>query len=347
MNAPDKTVTLSGRVTAGNVTSPANVTLTIADDDPPPPPSPGPTGPTGPPPTRTNVVPSFTDGASATRNVVENTVTNTDIGSPVAARDTNAGDRLTYALIGADAGSFDLDASTGQLKTKAALDFETMTNYSVTVSVHDGKNDSGGANTTVDDTIAVTITVTNVAEIGDNTLSPQGVPTIRTTITATLSDADGGVAGVAWQWQRSADTSTWTCIQGAASESYVPRNSDAGMRLRAKVTYDDRAGTGIELVSAATEPVPAPAAAPSPSRATTTTFMPTQPSAPIPDACAYDYAYSNRNATAYGDRNVSTNPYHDAGAPPRRLSQPLTLCRWRRPNRNKKAAFPGYGSSSR
>ena len=39
--------------------------------------------------------------------------------------DIEFGDTLTYSLSGTDAASFDIDASTGQLITKAPLDFET------------------------------------------------------------------------------------------------------------------------------------------------------------------------------------------------------------------------------
>ena len=108
----------------------------------------------------------------------------------------------------------------------------------------------------------MTIAVTNVAEIGSITLSPEGPPTIGAAITATLSDPDGGVTRAAWQWQRSDGSTAWADIEGASSESYTPVDSDADMRLRAKVTYADRAGSGIKLESEATEPVSATARTP-------------------------------------------------------------------------------------
>ena len=70
---------------------------------------------------------------------------------------------MTYTLSGADAASFDIEDTTGQLMTKAALDFEapadtdTDNAYEVTVTASDG-------NTAADATIAVTITVTDLAE---------------------------------------------------------------------------------------------------------------------------------------------------------------------------------------
>ena len=77
------------------------------------------------------------------------------IGRPVAASDPD-GDTLTYTLGGTDGDSFDIDAMTGQLKTKAALGAETMSTYSVTVSVTDNKNAGGGRLLEIDDTITVT-----------------------------------------------------------------------------------------------------------------------------------------------------------------------------------------------
>ena len=94
------------------------------------------------------------------------------VGLPVAASDTD-GDALTYAKSGADAAAFDLDDDTGQLRTKAALDFETKASYAVTVSVHDGKDTDFAPDTSVDDTIDVTITVTNEDEAGTVSLLAQ------------------------------------------------------------------------------------------------------------------------------------------------------------------------------
>ena len=97
--------------------------------------------------------PVFTEGASATRSVAENTAAGENIGDPVAATDPN-NDTLTYTLGGTDAESFDIEESSGQLQTKAALDYETKTSYTVEVTA----TDPSGASAT----ITVTITVTDV-----------------------------------------------------------------------------------------------------------------------------------------------------------------------------------------
>ena len=121
----------------------------------------------------TNRAPTFDDGPTTTRDVAENTATGGNVGAVVAATDLDGDTPLTYSLIGADASSFTVD-SNGQIKVGASttLDYESSKkNYTVIVRVHDGKNASGGSDTTIDDTIVVTISVTNVEEAGTVTLS--------------------------------------------------------------------------------------------------------------------------------------------------------------------------------
>ena len=90
------------------------------------------------------------------------------VGGTVAATDSD-NDTLTYSLGGADASSFDFDSSNGQIETKTGVthnfDFEAVKKtYSVTVSVHDGKDAASNTDTTIDDYIDVTINLTNVNE---------------------------------------------------------------------------------------------------------------------------------------------------------------------------------------
>ena len=102
-----------------------------------------------------NVAPAFSSEA-ATRSVAENTAVGMNIGDPVMATDYD-NDTLRYMLSGTDAGSFDIGMSTGQLMTKAALDYETKMSYMVTVTA----TDPDGAS----DSIMVTIMVTDVDEV--------------------------------------------------------------------------------------------------------------------------------------------------------------------------------------
>ena len=120
-----------------------------------------------------NSAPVFTDGTSTTRSVAENTAETQNIGTPVAATDADSGDSLTYSLGGTDAASFAIVSTSGQLQTKAALDFETKSSYEVTVSVSDG---NGGS-----DSITVTINVTDAQET--QTTQTEDTQTTATTIT--------------------------------------------------------------------------------------------------------------------------------------------------------------------
>ena len=124
----------------------------------------------------TNQHPTFAD-QTATRSVAENTVAGEPIGDPVAATHSDSVGTLSYSLDTTGADTFDIDTATGQLKTKAALDYETdATSYTVTVSVTDGLDDYSHTDSVVDDSITVTIDVTDVNE------PPQFDPNAATTL---------------------------------------------------------------------------------------------------------------------------------------------------------------------
>ena len=101
-----------------------------------------------------NIAPTFTEGVTTTRSVVENTPAGSPVGDPVTATDTNA---LTYTLSGPDAALFDVDPATGQITVAhgTSLDYEIRTAYAVTVTA----TDTYGATAQ----IAVTITLTDVS----------------------------------------------------------------------------------------------------------------------------------------------------------------------------------------
>ena len=103
-----------------------------------------------------NSAPVFTDGGSTTRSVAENTASGQNVGTALSATDVDSADRLTYTLSGTNASVFSIDSTTGQLKTKDALDYETKRLYNVTVTVSDGK---------LTNTISVSIAVTDVVEL--------------------------------------------------------------------------------------------------------------------------------------------------------------------------------------
>ena len=143
-------------------------------------------------------------------------------------------------------------ASTGQLRTRAALDYETASSYSVAVTA----TDSHG----LSDTIDVTITVTNVEEAGAVSLGPAQAR-VGTVLRAAISDPDGDVRSVLWQWQRSPDQTNWTSVAGSGA-SYAPKSSDEGMYIRARATYADGEGSGKSAEAESGQPVGAREAAP-------------------------------------------------------------------------------------
>ncbi|MCY3505788.1 MAG: fibronectin type III domain-containing protein [Chloroflexi bacterium] len=104
--------------------------------------------------------PSTEDGA---RSVDENTPAGRNIGAPIAADDAD-NDQRTYSIAGTDAAFFDVASTSGQLRTKADLDREGRDSYSFTLSVTDGVDTFGFADTAIDDTIEVTITINDIDE---------------------------------------------------------------------------------------------------------------------------------------------------------------------------------------
>ena len=98
-----------------------------------------------------NVAPEFAEDTT-TREVEENTPQGENIGGPVAAM-AGDDDTLTYAIGGADASSFIIIRTTGQIKVRDALDYETKNSYTVTVTATDESD--------LSDTITVTIMVTD------------------------------------------------------------------------------------------------------------------------------------------------------------------------------------------
>ena len=122
----------------------------------------------------------------------------------VAATDGDS-DTLTYSLTGTDAARFEID-SDGQIKVKTGsthtFNFESSKkSYSVTVNVRDSKDAAGNADTATDDTIAVTINLTNVNE----------APTITNLLTA--SSAPENSSGTILLFASDVDvpdTKTWS-----------------------------------------------------------------------------------------------------------------------------------------
>ena len=121
-----------------------------------------------------NEPPEFSS-PTAMREVPENTAENTNIGMALPAATDTDNDPLTYTLEGADAASFGFDPATRQLSTESGVtyDRETTPSYSVTLKADD---DNGGT-----DTLAVTITITDVEEPPGRPAAPSVTATAGTT----------------------------------------------------------------------------------------------------------------------------------------------------------------------
>ena len=133
-----------------------------------------------------NTAPEFADGTSTTREVAENTASGQPVGRVVEADDADE-DPLTYTLEGADAASFGIDRTTGQLRTAAALDHEAKDAYEVTVRADD---DQGGTAT-----IAVTVNVDDVREKPATPAAPGVSATPNATDSLDVSWTEPDLAG--------------------------------------------------------------------------------------------------------------------------------------------------------
>ena len=143
-------------------------------------------------------------------------------------------------MSGADAGKLDI-GTTGALTFKAKPDYEapgganTDNVYEVTVVAGDGNRG----------TKDVKVTINN--EDGTVTLS-KTQPRVGVAVKASLTDPDGSISGLTWQWSRSTSkTGTFTAIDDANSDTYTLVGDDAtgnAMFLRATASYTDGHGPG-------------------------------------------------------------------------------------------------------
>ena len=110
-----------------------------------------------------NKEPAFPMSETGIRSVSENTPAGQNIGAAIRAIDPN-GDNLTYESFSLDFKHFAIDESSGQIQTKKPLNHEHKSSYTFIVYVSDHKDVNAEADTTVDDTIMVTVTVEDVNE---------------------------------------------------------------------------------------------------------------------------------------------------------------------------------------
>ena len=190
--------------------------------------------------TDVNELPAF-DGAITTREVAENTAADTDIGDPVKATDPDDGDTLTYSLGGTDVNAFDIDTSNGQLKTKAALDHETKSSYSVTVSVHDGEDAAGGPDTTVDDEITVTIAVTDANDPPEFPSTESGARSI-----AENTAANTNIGSPVRATDADNDNLTYT-LEGTDAGSFTIDESSGQLKTKSALDHEGKESYSVTV----------------------------------------------------------------------------------------------------
>ena len=109
-----------------------------------------------------NAAPEFVEGATAVRYVEEDDDSDQPnrapktIGATLMIKDADGmtATSHTWTLSGTDAASFSIRAATGQLMTKAPLDYEDKDTYTVVVTVDDG---SGESNATEEITVTIEV----------------------------------------------------------------------------------------------------------------------------------------------------------------------------------------------
>ena len=171
-----------------------------------------------------------------------------------------------WSLEGEDAGEFQLIGNVGRtLVFRNQPDYETPADangdnvYKVTVVTLDGHGGRGEFD--------VCIAVMNINEEGKITLRDKDgnelvQPYAHGPITADLTDPDGGVTGVTWEWKKSkndppTDGDPSAINPAATSDTYTPTNDDTGYFLSVMATYmdakNDAGGEGNDVTARTVE----------------------------------------------------------------------------------------------
>ena len=205
-----------------------------------------------------NTAPTFGSGTSAESEYTEN---DTTVIATYRAVDAE-GDPITWALTGVDAEFFTLNRDSGELTFKQSPDFEAPTDrddpavdavvagdntYHLTVT----GSDSGSPPLTA--VANVTVIVVNTDEDGAIGAISGDLEVGRELTAGAVTDLDGGVTDIIWQWQDADDGSDLAAATSAPT--YTLADADRGKTIRVMVTYTDGHGAGKTLTSAATATV--------------------------------------------------------------------------------------------
>ena len=170
-----------------------------------------------------NQPPEF-DQSTYTFSVSEAAAIGASVGT-VSATDPDSGNTVTYSITaGNSAGKFSIGSSSGAITVAAALDYETVTSYSLTVEASDG---NGGT-----DTATVNITVTDVNEapvFGSTTytFSVSEAAAIGTSVgTVSATDPDTG------------NTVTYSITAGNSAGKFSIGSSSGAITVAAALDYE-------------------------------------------------------------------------------------------------------------
>ena len=143
----------------------------------------------------------------------------------MSATDPDTGNTVTYSITaGNSAGKFSIGSSSGAITVAAALDYETVTSYSLTVEASDG---NGGT-----DTATVNITVTDVNEAPvfgstSSTLSVSEAAAIGASVgTVSATDPDTG------------NTVTYSITAGNSAGKFSIGSSSGAITVAAALDYE-------------------------------------------------------------------------------------------------------------
>ncbi|MCW2318386.1 hypothetical protein M2322_003955 [Rhodoblastus acidophilus] len=175
--------------------------------------------------------PVITSGVSG--SIAENAATST-VAYTAAATDAD-NDTLTYALTGADAAAFLIDASTGAVTLAAAADYETKSSYSITVNASDASHTA---------TRALTINVTDVNEAPTNiALSASNIAENTDTSSAVniglLTSTDPDVA----------NTFSYSIVGGADQASFQVTGAALQFKAGAALDYETKSSYAVTVRS--------------------------------------------------------------------------------------------------
>lgn len=105
-------------------------------------------------------------------------------------------------------------------------------------------------------TSPATAPVANVNDLPTGEVTLQGVARVGQALNASADLADlDGLGALRYEWQQSANGSSWQAIAGATGTSFTPGTGQAGLLLRVMVRYTDGQGTAESVASAPTSAV--------------------------------------------------------------------------------------------